>query len=168
MSQELYNLNKGGKITRASHRNLNTETNAKRHGPVGRKTENELPRKTNSPYDSLIDKHKNAAGDISLAQKDMYREAKSSAALISKVKEKGDLKGLGKYLGQDIKDVKQVDTAAEKFLKGKMEAGPTFGNYISGYKVPQTAGGLAIIAGTAASVFGDGRKSNAELYSSPF
>lgn len=169
LSQELYNLNMGGKNARASYRSLNTETNAKRHGPIGRKIEeNELPRKTNSPYDSLIDKHQKEAGELSLAQKDMYREAKSSAALINKMKEKGDLKGLGKYLGQDIKDVKQVDTAAEKFLKGKMEAGPTFGNYISGYKVPQTAGGLAIIAGTAASVFGDGKKSNAELYSSPF
>lgn len=57
---------------------------------------------------------------------------------------------------------------ADEWFNRKLRDEPSMVDWIMGNKIPQTAGGLAIGAYGLSAVFGDGRKSNAELYGDPF
>ena len=57
----------------------------------------------------------------------------------------------------------------DKYFAGQAEQGPGIQDYIFGHKIPSTAVGLGIAGGAIAAVNSNGgRRSNADLYSSPF
>jgi hypothetical protein len=59
-------------------------------------------------------------------------------------------------------------TAAIENFNQDLQSGPGINDYLMGNKIPHKAAGFGIAAVTADVVMGDGRRSNAQLYSSPF
>ena len=70
----------------------------------------------------------------------------------------------GNYEGKASDAVKKAQEAATE----RIQAGPGVMDYLNAYRVPETAAGVGILAGVGSSMFGNGARSNAELYSSPF
>jgi len=68
---------------------------------------------------------------------------------------------------QALKGKEGYDTAKEIY-KNHLESGPGMGDYIYGNGLHYKAAGIAIGGGILATTMGDGRRSNAQLYSSPF
>jgi len=68
---------------------------------------------------------------------------------------------------QALKGKEGYDTANEIY-KNHLESGPGMGDYIYGNGLHYKAAGIAIGGGILATAMGDGRRSNAQLYSSPF
>lgn len=57
----------------------------------------------------------------------------------------------------------------DKYFAGQAEQGPGIQDYVFGHKIPSTAVGIALAGGAIAAVNRNGgRRSNADLYSSPF
>ena len=61
-----------------------------------------------------------------------------------------------------------LESAQSQYFNKRLETGPNMSNYLWGNRVPETAAGLAVAAGAVNIIMGDGRRSNAQLYSSPF
>lgn len=61
-----------------------------------------------------------------------------------------------------------LESAQSQYFNKRLETGPNISNYLWGNRVPETAAGLAVAAGAVNIIMGDGRRSNAQLYSSPF
>lgn len=61
-----------------------------------------------------------------------------------------------------------LESTRSDFLNKRLEKGPGVSNYLWGNRVPETAAGLAIAGAAVNIAMGDGRRSNAQLYSSPF
>ena len=59
-------------------------------------------------------------------------------------------------------------TAAIENFNQDLQSGPGINDYLMGNKIPHKAAGFGIAAVTADVAMGDGRRSNAQLYSSPF
>jgi hypothetical protein len=59
-------------------------------------------------------------------------------------------------------------TAAIENFNQDLQSGPGVNDYLMGNKIPHKAAGFGIAAVTADVAMGDGRRSNAQLYSSPF
>ena len=67
------------------------------------------------------------------------------------------------------KNVQKLLARGRKHFSGRLEDGPSMSDYIFGYNIPSTAAGLAVVGGTLAAINSNGgRRSNADLYSSPF
>lgn len=69
-----------------------------------------------------------------------------------------------------------TEYSAEDIASGNFDSGywktrngkSSFGDYMTGNQVVGKAAGVGVVALTASAVMGDGRRSNAQLYSSPF
>ena len=66
-----------------------------------------------------------------------------------------------------MKNGKEKTAAIEQFNQD-LQSGPGINDYMSGNQVWGKAAGVGVAALTASAVMGDGRRSNAQLYSSPF
>lgn len=72
----------------------------------------------------------------------------------------------GEYTAENANKLRQ---AAEKHAMDAVNEGAGIMDYVNAYHVPGAIGGAAILAGTGSALMKDnGRKSNEELYSSPF
>lgn len=72
----------------------------------------------------------------------------------------------GEYTAEHADKLRQ---AAEKHAMDAVNEGAGIMDYVNAYHVPGAIGGAAILAGTGVALMGDnGRKSNEQLYSSPF
>lgn len=72
----------------------------------------------------------------------------------------------GDYTAEKANELRQ---AAEKHAMDAVNEGAGIMDYVNAYHVPGAIGGAAILAGTGVALMGDnGRKSNEQLYSSPF
>lgn len=66
-----------------------------------------------------------------------------------------------------MKAGEERNAAIERFNQD-LQSGPGFNDYMNGNQVYGKAAGVGVAALTASAVMGDGRRSNAQLYSSPF
>lgn len=66
-----------------------------------------------------------------------------------------------------MKAGEERNAAIERFNQD-LQSGPGFNDYMNGNQVYGKAAGVGVTALTASAVMGDGRRSNAQLYSSPF
>lgn len=72
----------------------------------------------------------------------------------------------GDYTAEKANELRQ---AAEKHAMDAVNEGAGIMDYVNAYHVPGAIGGAAILAGTGVALMGDnGRKSNEQLYNSPF
>lgn len=65
-------------------------------------------------------------------------------------------------------DSGSVEKLVDQYSRNEAKKGSGFNNYMWGNKVPQAGAGIALAGVTASYLTGDGRRSNAQLYSSPF
>lgn len=101
-------------------------------------------------------------------------EASSTKDMIDNL-EKGkasedDISAFAKARGwkEGATSIDELRAMAQENIENLANAGPTTGDWIWGNKVPQKAAGLGIGAGVLSSLFGNGQKSNSQLYSDPF
>lgn len=129
---------------------------------------------TDKDYDTIREKAKQAGGEYkhhaetAISNREAYFNEKDDLN-----KQLANEKITQKEFDNQVSELRKSygfndNETADEWFNRKLRDEPGMVDWIMGNKIPQTAGGLAIGAYGLSAVFGDGRKSNAELYGDPF
>lgn len=134
-----------------------------------RAAENGVSAGTQELLDKAAGNAKNGKAHEAWAER-WSNKLKGGEALIAEAEKTGDWNKVTGFFNEEVKTGDQARAILHDQFNKSLKSGPSPMDYITGYKVPSTAAGLAIAGSVASGIAGgdNGQRTNAQLYSSPF